>query len=821
MARNNFELNGNLYGVAVAHDGAVVNQNIILPEQKVVLSQLTSKLGKSTIIGREKELQEIDEKLNNSNALLLINGIGGVGKSTIASYYLHTQKDNLDYYGFFEGLESFVNELRSRLDLKAEKPEEAFMEALAKLGSLEGKKLLVLDDVKNIEENQKQIERILELKHSGYQILLTSREEIEEVDSYHLNLLSLDDAKKLFNSICEVEDEKLLEEILWYLDYHAFFIEKTAHSIKKNLTPQMLREKFKNGEFAQISVKRKKSFKKFLNQLFSLDGLDDEEILMLKQLSSLPSFEISLENLEYVFQKKEDVEFEDLLEYLCEKGWLSRLEGSYKLHQIIKEYIITNHTPHFEEIEVVVDSLNELMGNSADAQVAVENRENIIYFESLANLLERLESENEKVGTFFNDFGNINYHLGAYKKAEPLYEKALKIYQKVLGEEHPSTATSYGSLAGLYRSMGAYEKAEPLYLKSLKIREKLLGEEHPSTATSYNNLAGFYESMGAYEKAEPLYEKALKIYQKVLGEEHPDMATSYNNLAELYRSMGAYEKAEPLYEKALKIYQKLLGEEHPDTATSYNNLALLYESMGAYEKAEPLHLKALTISEKLLGEEHPSTATSYNNLALLYRSMGAYKKAEPLYQKALTIREKLLGEEHPDTATSYDNLAGLYRSMGAYEKAEPLYQKALKIREKLLGEEHPDTATSYNNLAELYDSMGAYEKAEPLYQKALTIIEKVLGEEHPDTATSYNNLAVFYYGQGDFERAYGFTKKAVDVGSKVLPPNHPNLISSKEGLEMIEAELFKKKPSSPKIGRNDPCFCNSGKKYKKCCGRNN
>ncbi|MDQ7085764.1 MAG: tetratricopeptide repeat protein [Sulfurovum sp.] len=83
--------------------------------------------------------------------------------------------------------------------------------------------------------------------------------------------------------------------------------------------------------------------------------------------------------------------------------------------------------------------------------------------------------------------------------------------EKLLGEEHPSTATSYNNLAGLYESMGAYEKAEPLYLKALKISEKLLGEEHPSTATSYNNLAGLYRAMGAYEKAEPLYLKALKI----------------------------------------------------------------------------------------------------------------------------------------------------------------------------------------------------------------------------------------------------------------------------------------------------------------------
>jgi uncharacterized protein YecA (UPF0149 family) len=28
-----------------------------------------------------------------------------------------------------------------------------------------------------------------------------------------------------------------------------------------------------------------------------------------------------------------------------------------------------------------------------------------------------------------------------------------------------------------------------------------------------------------------------------------------------------------------------------------------------------------------------------------------------------------------------------------------------------------------------------------------------------------------------------------------------------------------KKRASAKVGRNDPCPCGSGKKYKKCCGR--
>ena len=34
---------------------------------------------------------------------------------------------------------------------------------------------------------------------------------------------------------------------------------------------------------------------------------------------------------------------------------------------------------------------------------------------------------------------------------------------------------------------------------------------------------------------------------------------------------------------------------------------------------------------------------------------------------------------------------------------------------------------------------------------------------------------------------------------------------------MLEQELETVTRRSPKIGRNDPCFCGSGKKYKKCC----
>ena len=104
--------------------------------------------------------------------------------------------------------------------------------------------------------------------------------------------------------------------------------------------------------------------------------------------------------------------------------------------------------------------------------------------------------------------------------------------------------------------MGDYAKAEEYYNKALGIYLKKLGADHPYVATSYNNLAGVYDSQGKYAKAEEYYNKALGIYLKKLGADHPDVATSYNNLAGVYDSQGKYFDANNAYQKALLVMFK-------------------------------------------------------------------------------------------------------------------------------------------------------------------------------------------------------------------------------------------------------------------------
>src|SRR5205807_1066634 len=96
-----------------------------------------------------------------------------------------------------------------------------------------------------------------------------------------------------------------------------------------------------------------------------------------------------------------------------------------------------------------------------------------------------------------------------YAQADPLYQRALAIREKMQGPEHPDTAETLHALAVLYWDQGKYEQAEPLYQRALAIREKMEGPEHPSTATTLHALAVLYGDQGKYEQAEPLLQRAL------------------------------------------------------------------------------------------------------------------------------------------------------------------------------------------------------------------------------------------------------------------------------------------------------------------------
>ena len=86
----------------------------------------------------------------------------------------------------------------------------------------------------------------------------------------------------------------------------------------------------------------------------------------------------------------------------------------------------------------------------------------------------------------------------------------------------------------------------------MEIREKVLGKEHPDTATSYNNIGYVYSDKGDYDNALEYLFMAKDIREQKLGPEHPLSRNTYGNIGNVYMKMGNEEEAQKWYDKANK-----------------------------------------------------------------------------------------------------------------------------------------------------------------------------------------------------------------------------------------------------------------------------
>ena len=755
------------------------------------------------LVGRENELCELREMLDKDGCIALVSGLGGIGKTAVMRWICNSikedgnAKNHVAWVTCGASLQKDLLLLKESLGIsEGGTAADDYKKIIYKLRNFKGTLYLFMDNMSRIPDAEEM--KTLNSLQPAVHIMITARHRIEDIPCKDLDTLEPESALIMFYKYYERDLERRYEtsarNIVDTVRYHTLLVELLARAAgKSGGTLEDFRENLeKNGFFDVFTRQIKTKHDEYLTI--------EDSIIKLYKISGLTESQQHVMRLFSIFTPEKEIywkaaEWADLdmkaVDELVDRAWLGRggLENGYFIHQIIRDSVArqVGASLKIEEYGELLDRVIATKSYMPRNLEYTDVQERLVLTEDVAEYLwtrtevllkneDYLEEDKELImasGALFNNVAGVYADQGDYEKALENYGKALSISERVLGAEHPLTATTYNNMAGVYRAQGEYEKALGYYGKALAIRERVLGAEHPLTATTYNNMALVYASQGYYEKALEHYGKALAIHEYVSGADHPDTGATHNNMALLYYYQGEYEKALEHYGRALAISERVLGTQHPDTATTYNNMALVFSNQGEYEKALEHYVKALSIREKVLGPEHPDTGATYNNMAMVYAYQGYYEKALEHYGKALAISERVLGTEHPDTATMYNNMAMVYAYQGDYEKALEHYGKALAIRERVLGPEHPDTATTYNNMALVYSKQGDYEKALKYYGKALVIKEKVLGPEHPDTATTYNNMAGVYEDQGEYKKALENYVKALSISERVLGPEHP------------------------------------------------
>jgi tetratricopeptide (TPR) repeat protein/transcriptional regulator with XRE-family HTH domain len=357
------------------------------------------------------------------------------------------------------------------------------------------------------------------------------------------------------------------------------------------------------------------------------------------------------------------------------------------------------------------------------------------------------------------------------------------------GSSDERCAAELSTAAGrALQNVGDPRAARPWFERALAIWETVLGPDDADTAEGLHNLAWLLHEQGDLAAARPLFERALAVWETVLGPDHPDTALALNNLAVLLQDQGELVVARPLYERALSIRERVLGPDHLDTAEGLTNLAALLHAQGHPAAARPLYERALAIRERVLGPDHRKTAQTLYYLGVLLRENSEPDVARAYLERALTIRERVLGPDHSDTAFSLNGLARLLHIQGDLAAARPLYERALATWGRVLGPDHPRTAVSLSYLGALLHDQGEPDVARPLLERALAIQEQVLGSDHPATAWSLDSLARLLRGQGDPAAARPLLERALAIRQRVLGPNHPDTLATRRALVELDGE---------------------------------
>jgi tetratricopeptide (TPR) repeat protein len=495
------------------------------------------------VVGREEDMKRLRQTIAGSARVVVMNGVGGIGKTTLAKVYAHRFGEEYDHIAWIEQLDNFPNNavatpgLIENLGLAVGEKEDEwaiFKEIMRALGNLPGKNLLVIDNADR-QIAAPEIDGLLP-GPPRWHVLATSRQRLDPFREMHLDELDPDAARELFRMHCAEEvEESVLGELLEYIGYHTLAIELIARTIEASmgdLTPAAMLEKLKTRRLSDEEVrymvgsghsKRETELFGHLTAAFDLSQLEEVERAMLKYFLALPPFDVPLDTLRDLLEipKESRKDFNETLRSLGRKGWLdlNYQAKTARMHRLVGEVLRYSLAPKEEDLEGLIDAVASRLSIDQARDNPIDKFPWIPYGEGILNCLP--EADGEKISILKNNLATVYQDLGRYDRAAQLLEAALSSDEKNFGPDHPTVAVSQSNLATVYRDLGRYERAAQLLEAALSSDEKNFGPDHPTVAVSQSNLATVYLEKGDYQGARELFEKALRVFQDRLGEDHP------------------------------------------------------------------------------------------------------------------------------------------------------------------------------------------------------------------------------------------------------------------------------------------------------------
>lgn len=713
--------------------------------------------------GRLRELTElfglIDSGLARLTvAVVAINGMAGVGKSTFAIHAAHMLSSRYPYV-FYLGLQahhpieepvdplSGLGILLRTLGMPPERiPGTVTERATLWRTQIAGRRaLIVLDDANDAE----QITPLLPGSGNCLVLVTCRRRTIEIPGMYWLpiEVLRPDDAAALFAHVAgpeRIQDTVSLAQVVRLCGYLPLAIHVAGRHFRNHpawsisdLADRLARSQHRISGFRAEA--REVAASLDLSYRYLMGG----QQRLLRQLAIHPGAEFSVYTAAAAGGHESLVATEHALDVLLDHHLLEEPEpGRYTFHDLVREYAW--HRAHLDDPAEARESATRRI---FDYYLYLTNRAaRVVYpfyrwmdagplsapsvtpaLSTRSDYRNWVEAERVNIMNAINCAAKsgwsqqaalLAHMLAQFLETWGFREDAIILYQLAIRTWHEAEDTlgearALTDLCYALGHMGRY--AEALHCVGSALSACRAQGDRAGEADALDRMGLILWQSSRYREALSCHEEALTIW-RAIADRHGEADALGHSAMSLWHT-GRYEDALKCLGKALVIYREI-ADTHGE-GRSLNNIADVQQHLGFHAEALDRYRQALEISRDI--GDRQGEAITLNNIGNICQRSDKHDESLRYYREALAIYRDI-GDRRCE-ADTLNNIGAALQCLGHYGQALINHQKALILAHDLA--EPYQEARSLSNMGNAHLCSREYSAAEGDYRAAFELSHQI------------------------------------------------------------------------------------------------
>lgn len=618
--------------------------------------------------GREEEIQQLQDYFDNGNKVVVVQGIGGIGKTGLVSQFALKYRDQYETITFANCITNIQSLVVSDVELPLEnlnrnmmddvffEPEEEYFEKkMAYLKQTVSEKNLIIIDNYNCDQDP----YLAEFLDLGCRILISTRKSWEE-RGISVPVLCLgpvsnkEKIKMIFEHYYLPKDqieEDSIPQLIDLLRGHTLAVELVAKQLneKKIDVLDLVQIFTKNEDIVNTKKLDYELVTKIFAQVFRVRELDEEEKRVLRFLCFVPYTGISKELLVKYGKRGTHTAILKLLG----SSWLKQIELDIVcIHPIVVDMVITELDPNWNNTSIFMENMAK---DFMDDDISIYRLEPMLVIAE--NALKMMGVED--VGcikmliaishTFYKRYRKYGIAIGMLQHALQLQDRQLEETRSkiVICRQQEKESTMYQSLSKKLmeqeekRCMIQHQIGE-IYFLSEKYEDALhtfMKLSKNSTVDVYCDIAKVYAKVNEFKKAIEYVQAGLKMKRTKYGLDEIPLVDSYLMLGDICNKQGDVRMAKHWLDEALRIAESQMKVQQK--CEFYAQYAAKLQDMKHYAEALEYHQKTCILSRKVYGEMHVFVVHAYAEMAKDYYALEDYVSALQCSLRELQLRKKM------------------------------------------------------------------------------------------------------------------------------------------------------------------------------------